>query len=119
VKIGIVLCADWGRASIDFDGLGEAFIRSGHEAMLLCRRRLSEPDVLPVLEISEEKRRDPAFWRAMNLSAVIFVNWLRTPEVAQAIRAAGIYLIAQADSDGLGSIRVFPRESWLRNETLD
>jgi glycosyltransferase involved in cell wall biosynthesis len=117
VKIGIVLCADWGRASIDFDGLGEALIRSGNEAVLLCRRRRSEPDVLPVVEASDEERKNPAFWRAMNLSAVIFLNWLRAPEVAEAILAAGIYLIAQADSDGLGSVRVFPRESWLR--TID
>ena len=117
MKIGIVLCADWGRASIDFDGLGEALIRSGHETLLLCRRSLSEPNVLPVVEASEEDRRNPAFWRAMNFSAAIFVNWLRAPEVAAAIRGAGIYLIAQADSDGLGSVRVFPRESWLR--TLD
>lgn len=117
MKIGIVLCADWGRASIDFDGLGEALIRSGHEILLLCRRRLSEPNALPVLEVSDEERRNPLFWDAMKFSAVIFVNWLRAPEVVEAIREAGIYLIAQADSDGLGSVRVFPRESWLR--TLD
>jgi len=114
VKIGIVLNSDWRRASIDFDGLGEALIRSGHEAVLVCRRRLSELAVLPVLEVSDEQRRNPPFWRALNLSAAIFVNWLLTPEVAQAIRAAGTYLIAQADSDGLGSVRVFPRESWAR-----
>ena len=61
-----------------------------------------------MLAVPLEELERSAFWRGLRLDIVIVFTWLRQLPILQALNKAGVYVVAKGDSDGLGSVPVFP-----------
>lgn len=48
------------------------------------------------------------YWKKQPIDVAIVFNWLKEPQLLEALQSAGIKTITRADSDGLSSVRVFP-----------
>lgn len=108
MRIAIVLTTRWWRASIDQDGYGAALKRSGHDPVLYCHGNDAGTADFPVIEASAEEMNTSAYWKKQSVDIAIVFNWLKEPQLLQALQSAGIKTITRADSDGLSSVRVFP-----------
>lgn len=114
MRIGIVLSARWWRFSLNLEELGLAIAALGHEVVLVCQGDDAGDCRIPLVVATPDEQSDEAFWKRCALDvAVCFIN-LREPEIASALRRAGVFVILRADSDGQLSPRVFPYAAFLR-----
>lgn len=111
MKVAIVLTTRWWRASIDQDGYCSALKRRGHEPVLYCLGNDAGEADFPVIEISQKEMDDAAYWGRQGIDIAIVFNWLRGSRLLNALQAAGTRTITRADSDGIASVRVFPKET--------
>ena len=111
MKVAIVLTTRWWRASIDQDGYCSALKRMGHDAVLYCLGNDAGEADFPVVELSPEEMSDAGYWRRQGVDIAIVFNWLRGSRMLSALQAAGTRTITRADSDGIASVRVFPKET--------
>ncbi|GAT35371.1 glycosyl transferases group 1 [Terrimicrobium sacchariphilum] len=111
MKVAIVLTTRWWRASIDQDGYCAALARLGHEPFLYCLGNDAGEADFPVVVASPAEMSDVGYWRRQGLDIAIVFNWLKGSLLLNALRQAGTRTVTRADSDGLASVRVFPRET--------
>lgn len=111
MKVAIVLTTRWWRASIDQDGYCAALKRMGHEPALYCLGNDAGEADFPVIEASQEEMTDAEYWRNQRIDIAIVFNWLRGARMLEALQAGETKTITRADSDGIASVRVFPKET--------
>jgi glycosyltransferase involved in cell wall biosynthesis len=113
MKVALAFAAPWRSGSIDFPGLCSALTRLGHLPILVCCSNACGEANFPVVEASAQEMMREAFWRNLNLEAVIFFDWLRAPNIVVAMKRANLRVLSRADMDGQASVKVFPRAAWL------
>lgn len=103
---------DPARSTINIEYYCHALQNLGHTAKIVCPEgsRCSEAVVWESAPV--EHYKDPAFWRAQEIEVVIFFCWLGYVEELEAMRAAGMTVIARGDTSGDASVRLFPWVNW-------
>ena len=94
--------------------LGRAILAAGHEAVLVCRGIDEEACEIPVAIASPADEASVDFWRRLDVDLAICFTNLGAPETHRALREAGAFVVARADSDGQLGFRVFPAAAFLR-----
>ncbi|MGH7754272.1 MAG: hypothetical protein ACREN5_15815, partial [Gemmatimonadales bacterium] len=73
----------------------------GYDALTVCPAGTEAGYPYPVHTFTDEREvMDPGFWRSLGCGAVAVITWHRMTNILHAIRAAGIRVLAIADSDG-------------------
>jgi len=93
----------------------EGFHRSGYDVVTVCVPNAAEGYPHPVWKAPDTKSfRSEQFWRSTGLDCVIVVNWLVFPDEMEAMRSAGLIVIALSDSDCLIGVRAHPKATLQR-----
>ena len=107
----------WGFWTRD-SGLVVLMLRKmGYDAWLVALGDSStETEGQPVLPISLEEMRNPAWWKAQKPDAVVLCTWSapRHDAIRKAALAATPRVIERLDTDGIRSARLFPRAYFIR-----
>jgi glycosyltransferase involved in cell wall biosynthesis len=117
MKIGLVWLLDTPLISISvrYERYYEGFHRLGHDVVTVCVPNAAEGYPHPVLTAPDEKSfRSEQFWRSTGLDCVVVVNWLVYPDEMEAMRNAGLTVIAFSDSDCLIGVRAHPKATLQR-----
>jgi glycosyltransferase involved in cell wall biosynthesis len=117
MKIGLVWLLETPLTSISvrYERYYEGFHRIGLEVVTVCLQNAAAGYPHPVLTAPDEKSfRSEQFWRSTGLDCVIVVNWLVYPDEMEAMRSAGLIVIAFSDSDCLIGVRAHPKATFQR-----
>jgi glycosyltransferase involved in cell wall biosynthesis len=107
MKIAVLLAAPWIPGSVDMTEYLRQLHGMGHESLLICMDKSHGPPGFNVVAASHDSLQDPAFYRELQLDAVIAFTWFNYPGVVSAMKKAGVTVLTRGDSDGLLSIRQF------------
>ncbi|HEX8743753.1 MAG TPA: glycosyltransferase [Thermoleophilaceae bacterium] len=95
----------------------EGLRRRGWEVELHCTGASAHDWPVPVEVAPEAELRDPARWRGRSLQAAVVYTYVVYPEVAEAVRAAGVArVVGKGDTEGRVDPRLHPRSTLV--ETL-
>jgi glycosyltransferase involved in cell wall biosynthesis len=83
--------------------------RLGFEAELHCPVASGGEWPLPVVEAGADALLDPGYWRGRGLDGAIVFSFLRHARLLAAVRAAGVRVVAKADTTGQVIARRHPR----------
>ncbi|MDX2080498.1 MAG: glycosyltransferase family 4 protein [Terrimicrobiaceae bacterium] len=114
MRIGIFLPRRWRRFSLNMEELGESLRQLGHEPILICRGADEENCRISLQVAAEADEATPAFWRALDLHAVIAFANMGAAAAVRAMRSVGIFVVSRGDTDGQMGVRVYPYAAWLR-----
>ena len=113
MKIAIIVPAIWysdnpSKFSVNLSLYVEAFVAAGHTPVLVCREGSEYRVDYPVLSVPAEQLTQAEFWRGLNLDAALAFTWMRHETMLTALQAAGVFVVAKGDNDGMLSVRLFP-----------
>ena len=94
--------------------LGRAIVAAGHEVVLVCRGIDEKSCEIPFTVASPADEASADFWRRLHVDLAICFTNINAPETHRALREAGVFVVARADSDGQLGFRVFPAAAFLR-----
>jgi hypothetical protein len=110
---------DW---TTDLSLLVRSLQQKGHKAAVYCTQIVGPTADYPTHESTVEQMSTPSFWQERGIDTALAFCWLlRAVPVIAALKAAGVFVIARGDSDGLEGMRVHPasqfRRSWHMRTT--
>lgn len=119
MKIAIVVPKQWyshdkAKFSADLGCYMEAIVNLGHEPLIVCLEGSEYRVEYPVKAVPIYELRQEAFWKHLNLEAVLIFTWMRHADILRAMKAAGIFVVAKGDTEGRFSARVFPKYHFRR-----
>ncbi|MGD0137552.1 MAG: glycosyltransferase [Tepidisphaeraceae bacterium] len=117
MKIAVLLAGPWiPGSSVNMAEYVRVLRSLDHEAMLICLNRSEGRADFPIECVDYPTLEDPAFYRRLRLDAAIAFTWINSPGVIWAMKDAGMRVLLRGDSDGMISIRCFPRHyfrAWM------
>jgi glycosyltransferase involved in cell wall biosynthesis len=114
VRIAVVLPLVLGRHHVGKDVflIPEGLASLGHDVTVHAPGADGSPWPVPVRVSSSLD--DPSYWRADGARAAIVFTHLRQVPLLRAVRAAGVFVVGKADTDGLLSARLHTRATFAR-----
>jgi len=109
MKIAVVHPIPLVPGTIDVAAYVRRFEEMGHESLLVTSKYLRGPSEISIVEQSMEQMADPSTWRKLRIDVAVTFLWFQHPQISEALSAAGVRVVSRADSDGMQSIRAFPR----------
>jgi glycosyltransferase involved in cell wall biosynthesis len=110
MRIAVVLAGPWiPGSSVNMTEYVRVLQSLDHEAMLICMNRSEGRADFPIECVDFRTLVDPSFYRRLRLDAAIAFTWINSPGIIWAMKDAGMRVLLRGDSDGMISIRCFPR----------
>jgi len=101
--------------SVRYERYARGFRALGCDPVTVCLPAAAEGYDEPVAVAPDESAlRDPDFYRALGADAAVVVTWLGLPDVVAALKAAGLWVVSLADSDGRVGVRAHPGATFAR-----
>ena len=118
-RIAIIVPVRWhssdpSQFSINLALYVRALQRAGHTPLLYCREDSVFETDFPVIPLSMTQFENRDFWIGQRLQGAIILARFRNVGILRSLASAEIPTVAKEDSDGIVSVRVFPR-SLLRS----
>lgn len=109
MRAAVLLAAPWVPGSVDMTEYIRLLEEQGHEAVFICLDRAEGKGDFQIEPADRATLETAAFYRNLRLDAAIVFTWLRYPKIIQAMKDANMRVLLRGDSDGMFSIRRFPR----------
>ena len=111
MKIAVLLAAPWIPGSVDMTEYIRILRHLGHDATLVCLDRAHGQGDFPIQAASRAMLESASFYRNLQLDAAIAFTWIASPHIVSAMKDAGLRVLLRGDSDGMISVRRFPRQA--------
>ncbi len=96
--------------SFRFEQYLAGFEALGHSPVVVCDRASAQGFDGPLHVVEDAAQlTDPAVWRSTGADVAVIVTWHRMSAVLQAMRTAGLKVIAITDTDGQIGLMAFPQ----------
>jgi glycosyltransferase involved in cell wall biosynthesis len=110
MKIAVLLAGPWiPGSSVNMTEYIRVLGSLDHEAMLICQDRSDGRADFPIECVDSRTLHDASFYRRLRLDAAIAFTWINSPGIIWAMKDAGMRVLLRGDSDGMISIRCFPK----------
>jgi glycosyltransferase involved in cell wall biosynthesis len=111
LRIAVLLAAPWIPGSVDMTEYIRVLRQQGHDALLICLDRAEGRGDFPVEAADRATLESAAFYRQLRLDAAIAFTWISSPRIVSAMKDAAVRVLLRGDSDGMISVRRFPRQA--------